>query len=281
MNLRKILGLKKGRRYPIQRDWSGKSLRERCFLEFDEGKRPVVVARELRAKESTVFTYFRQWKRFGPYIRKQIVFIKGLLAEVSPDRDRMMTFFAETCGITVEEFQAILSIPHGLRRLLTRTIQLPVHKDISEKRVMALDIAIVIQDHLVNHRGNYEDVLYALKRWMKESQRYGRQVDSSIKEQNREIEVMRKLEEAVFGERQKRPKPHPFLVRKAQAETNQIYAAKFREAELSYWLRKMELVKEGLTPEQARERMTQLLTDGYDMKRAQKMKAFQDRMDPI
>ena len=281
MNLRKLFGLKKGRRYPIQRDWSGKSLRERCFLEFDEGKRPVVVARELRAKESTVFTYFRQWKRFGPHIRKQIVFIKGLLAENSPDRIRWMTFFAETCGITVEEFQAILSIPHGLRRLLTRTLPLPIHEDIANKRVMALDIAIEIQEHLVKPQGKYEDVLNTVNYLMKQSQKRRQKVDSEIESLNRQMEVITKLEEAAAEERRRRPKPHPMAIRKVQAEINQIYAAKRTEAELSYWLRKTELIIGGLTPEEARERMTQLLTDGYDINRAKQMKAFQDRIDPV
>ena len=281
MNLRKILGLKKGRRYPIQRDWSGKSLRQRCFEAFDEGKRPIQVVRELRVKESTIFTYFKQWKRFGPHIRKQIVFIKGLLAEGSPDRDRMMAFFAGTCGITIEEFQAILSLPHGLRRLLTRTLSLPVHKDIANKRVVALDAAMAIFDHIAIHGGSYEDVLYTVNHLMKQSQKHRQKIDSDIESLNRQLEVIAKLEEAAAEERRRRPKPHPIAIRKAQVEINQIFAAKLAEAELSYWLRKMELVKEGLTPEQARQRLTELLTDGYDIDRAQKMKAFQDKIDPV
>ena len=38
---------------------------------------------------------------------------------------------------------------------------------------------------------------------------------------------------------------------------------------------------EGLSAEEARERMTQLLTAGLDIHRAQQMKAFQDKIDPI
>ena len=95
------------------------------------------------------------------------------------------------------------------------------------------------------------------------------------------MEVIAKLEEAAAEERRRCPKPHPIAIRKAQVEINQIFAAKLAEAELSYWLRKMELVKEGLTPEQARQRLTELLTDGYDIDRAQKMKAFQDKIDPV
>ena len=66
MNLRRLLGLKRTRKYPIQRDWFGKSLRQRCFEAFDEGERPAEVIKELKAKESTVFRYFQQWKKVGP-----------------------------------------------------------------------------------------------------------------------------------------------------------------------------------------------------------------------
>ena len=281
MNLRRLLGLKKGRRYPIKRDWFGKSLRQRCFEAFDEGKRPVEVIKELRAKESTIFTYFRQWKHVGPHIDKQLVFFKGLLAEGSPDRERWMTFFAETTGTTVEELQAILSTPHGLRRILTRTIQLPVHKDIANKRVMSLDIAIVISDHIVIHGGTYEDVLNTVNLLLKQSQKHRQKVDSTIEQENREIEIIQKLRKAAFEEQQARPKPHPMLIRKAHAEMNQILTANLEEAKSSYWLRKAVLILGGLTPEQARERMTHLLTDGYDIKRAQLMKALQDKIDPV
>jgi hypothetical protein len=280
MNLRKLFGLKKSRKYPIQRDWYGKSLRKRCFEAFDEGERPVQVARELKAKETTVFRYFQQWNKVGPTFEKQLTYIKGLLAKDSPSQGRMLEFFSDICGVTVEEFQAILSTPHGLRRLLTRTLPLPVYKDIADKRVMALDIATVIQEHLVKPQGSYEDVLYAFNHLMKKSQIHRQKVDSSIEQQNREIEIVQKLQKAAFEEQQARPKPHPLLIRRAQAEMNQIRAAKLEDAILSYWWRKAELMMGGLTPEQAREKMTQILTDGYDFKRAQIMKGLQNKIDP-
>lgn len=281
MNLKRLFGPKKGRKYPIKRDWSGKSLRRRCFELFDEGKRPVEVAAELRANKKNVFRYFRQWKKIGPNFEKQLAYIKGLLNKDSPDRERMLKFMADIAGITVNELLIILSKPHGLRRLLTRTIPLPVHKEIANKRVMALDIAMVIQDHLLNHGGQYEDVLFALNHLMKQNQKRRQKVDSDIESKNLEMEVFRKLDEIVLEERQKRPQLDPQFIRKAKAEVNQIFTGKLREAVFSYWRRKVELVNEGLTAVQARERLTQLLTDGYDTNRAQMMKAFQDKIDPI
>jgi hypothetical protein len=281
MNIRKLLGLKRSRRYPIQRDRYGRSLRQNCFEAFDSGKRPAEVIKELKVNPYTVFTYFRQWRRIGPNFEKQLKYIKGLLADGSPDRDRMLMFISDTVGISVTELLIILSKPHGLRRLLTRTLPLPVHEDIAIKRVMALDIAMVIQNHLLNHRGQYEDVLYALNHLMKQNQKHREKVDADIESQNLEIELFRKLDELVFEERQKRPQPDPLLIRRARAEINQILGAKLEEAKFSYWWRKAELVKEGLTPEQAREKLTQILTDGYDISRAQMMEAFQDKIDPI
>jgi len=116
---------------------------------------------------------------------------------------------------------------------------------------------------------------------MKQSQKHRQEVDFSIQQQNREIEIVQKLRKAAFEEQQIRPKPHPMLIRRAQAEMNQIFVEKLEEAKLSYWWRKAELMMGGLTPEQARERMTHILTDGYDINRAQLMKAFQDKIDPV
>jgi hypothetical protein len=72
-----IFNLLKGkkRRYPIVCDSRGKSLRLRCFSSFNEGKRPMEVAKELRMKTSTVLTYHRDWKKTGPDFEKQLDYI--------------------------------------------------------------------------------------------------------------------------------------------------------------------------------------------------------------
>ena len=58
-----ILGFKRSRKFPIQRDEFGKSLRQRAFEAFDEEKRPMKVSRELHANPKTVLRYFEAWKK--------------------------------------------------------------------------------------------------------------------------------------------------------------------------------------------------------------------------
>lgn len=54
---------KRSRRYPIQRDEFGRSLRQRAFEAFDEGKRPKQISRELHANPNTLLRYFEAWKK--------------------------------------------------------------------------------------------------------------------------------------------------------------------------------------------------------------------------
>ncbi|MCP4605367.1 MAG: hypothetical protein GY847_33415 [Proteobacteria bacterium] len=53
----------KRRRYPIQIDDEGKSIRQRCFEAFDRRIRPSQVIRQYGFLPNTVYTYWRQWKK--------------------------------------------------------------------------------------------------------------------------------------------------------------------------------------------------------------------------
>ena len=54
---------KKSRKYPIQRDITGRSGRRRAFDAFDKGKRPAQVAGEESIKPKTAYRYFEDWKK--------------------------------------------------------------------------------------------------------------------------------------------------------------------------------------------------------------------------
>jgi len=59
----RILGFKGSRKFPIQRDEFGKSLRQRAFEAFDEEKRPMRISEELHANPNTIVRYFEAWKK--------------------------------------------------------------------------------------------------------------------------------------------------------------------------------------------------------------------------
>ena len=54
-----------------------------------------------------------------------------------------------------------------------------------------------------------------------------------------------------------------------------------KEAEIMYWFRIGSLMVEGLTMEQAREKMYQDLVNKGDLKKAEVMRQFQDKIHPL
>ena len=126
MKLRGLFRIRKSRKYPIKRDQEGLSLRARCFERFQEGQRPAAVAQELNMKETTACRYFRDWQRQGPDFERQYAYLKELFKQTSPDRAKNIQLLARTFGITEEEFESLLSRPHGLRQLMTGKLYFPM-----------------------------------------------------------------------------------------------------------------------------------------------------------
>jgi AraC-like DNA-binding protein len=205
MTLKRLLGIRKSRKYPIKRDSRGQSLRARCFQLFDEGKRPVEVAKELGMKESTAKRYFQDWKRLGPNFERKHTYIQGLLKKSAPDRDHTLELLARACGIPKENLETILAQPHGLRRLMTGKLYFSGHADADHRLHVVLEVSLFISDYLMKNGGKFEDVHYALERWMKENQEFRKAKDADIKENNRDIALIRQvLEAAVKAEQQGR-----------------------------------------------------------------------------
>jgi hypothetical protein len=208
MRLPRLFRTKKSRRYPIKRDGKGKSLRSRCFELFGQEKRPVEVAEELRMKVPTACRYFRDWKQLGPNFERQHAYFKELLKKTAPHRERTIELCARACGITKEQFETILSQPHGLRRLMTGKFYFTGQADADHKRYVALELVFLISDHLIKNGGKFEDVAFAFRRWLRESQESRQEEDAEIKEENKDIAFMRRiLEASAENERQGRAEP--------------------------------------------------------------------------
>ena len=90
-----IFRKRKSRKYPIQYDDRGQSLRTRCFQLFDELMRPVEVTRELGMKESTAERYFYDWKGIGPNFERKYSYVQGLLKKTNPNRGETIRLFAK------------------------------------------------------------------------------------------------------------------------------------------------------------------------------------------
>ena len=281
MRMFKGFGRKKRRRYPIRRDQEGRSLRARCFKMFEERQRPAQVAEELGMEEPTVCRYFRDWQRLGPNFARKYAFVQELFRK-SPDRERNIELYAKMLGISSEQFEAVLSQPHGLRQMLTGKLYFPAQAGAAHKMSISLELGILFSDHLIKNAGKFEDVCFALERYMQENKEYREEEDADITEENKTMAFFHEvLAVDLENERQGRVKPD----RLSQEERNTVMKwgikSEARKAQMWYWFQIGTLKAQGLSVEQAREKMCQDLIDKGNLKAAKLMREFQDKVHPL
>jgi transposase len=272
---------KKRRKYPVKLDEKGKSARSRCFEMFIDNTPLSEIAKIVGVKIGTVRRYHQQWKK-NPNFERQHAFIKELLKKTAPDRERTIELFARAWGITKEQLEAILEQPHGLRRLMTGKFYFPGHADADHKRYVALELALLISDHLTKNGGKFEDVAFAFRRWLRESQESREEGDRQIEEENKDIAFMRRiLEASAENERQGRVKPDRLSDEERDAILRGGLESLVRGLERTYWLRMAGLMAEGFTLDQAREKVYQDLLEKGDLKGAKMMREYQDVIHPL
>jgi hypothetical protein len=281
MTIFNIFRRTKRRKYPIIRDETGKSARQRCFEMFEDQVSFKEIAAVTGAKLDTVYRYHRQWSK-NPGIETRIKYFKKQLRPLAPDREREIALFAQVLGISKEQFESILHQPHGLRRLFSGKIYTPKHADADHKCYIAMEIANLISDHLLKNGGKLEDVKYAFEHWLKENQIDREEEDEDIEEENKNIAFTRKLIEVdVENEKQGRVKPD----RLSDEERNVILKwgqqSAAKKLERIYWSRIAELMVEGKTVEQGREKIYQDLLEKGDIEGAKSMRKYQDIIHPL
>jgi CRISPR/Cas system CSM-associated protein Csm2 small subunit len=282
MRLPKFFYSGKSRKYPIKRDKEGLSLRARCFELFEQGKRPVAVAEELKMKETTVCRYFRDWKLLGPNFEQKYEYVQSLFKKSAADRDKNIELFANAWGLLKEQLETVLSQPHGLRRLLTRKSYSPAEKDADHKRHVSLELASLISNHLSTQGGKYIDIYSALKRYLQEYKNYRQEEDAEIEEWNKVMEFIHAILAAdMENERKGRVQPDTFSEEERNAIIRLGIEAETKNIEILYWLRIGSLMAERLTTEQAREKIYQDCLEKGDLKRAKMVRAFQDKVHPL
>lgn len=282
MKLSNLFRVKKSRKYPIKRDREGLSLRAKCFELFEQGKRPVVVVEELKMNETTVFRYFRDWKRLGANFELRYAYVKSLFNKTAPDRDKNIELFAETCGISKQQLEAILSQPHGLRRLMTGKYHFPAHVNAEHKQHMVLELALLFSDHLVENGGKFEDVYFALKRYIQENMKYREEVDTQINEENKWMKFVHSiLATDMENEQRGRVKLDTLSEEERNALIRYGEESQMKRTEVWYWLVIGILKASGFTPEQAHETIYKTLLEKGDLKGAKMISEFQNNVYPL
>jgi hypothetical protein len=281
MAIFKGVGRKKRRKYPVKLDEKGRSARSRCFEMFRDNTPLSEIAKIVGVKIETVRRYHQQWKK-NPNFEGQHAYFKELLKRTAPHRERTIELCARACRITKEETETVLSQPHGLRRLMSGMFYFPAHADADHKRYVALELVLLISDHLIKRGGDFEDVYFAFQRWLQESQESREEEDADIKEENQNIAFMRRiLEASAENDRQGRVKPEKLSAEERDAILRGGVESLKRRLEKTYWLRMAGLMAEGFTLEQAREKVYQDLLERGDLEGAKMMRAYQDVVHPL
>jgi hypothetical protein len=238
MKIRRLFHINRTRKYPIKRDERGLSLRERSFDLFVLGKRPAEVAVALKAKEATVFRYYLDWKKLGPNFDQQYAYVKSLFSKNSPDRDKNLELFFRVCGISKEQLEAILSTPYGLRRFLTGKLYFPIQADADHKRSVSLKIGVLISDRLVKDKANFEDIYFALDRYIEQNMKFREEEDADINEQNKVMELIHSILAADLKNQWRgRVKPDTFSQEEREDLMRYGIVSEMKSLEAEYWIR--------------------------------------------
>jgi len=286
MVIKRILEKKKSRKFPIQRDEYGDSLRARCRSLFDEKLQPAEVAKMLNMKVDTARKYYQQWKQTSPNYEANYTFIKDCMKKDSPNRDSNLELLSRIFEISREELDVILAKPHGLKRLLTGKLQSPRQINTAKKQHVVLEIALFLFNYLEKKGGKLEDILYALDILMRKRKSQHEEREAFIEEENWYTSFAREtLKASEKMEREGRSK----IDRLTREEENKLirYGMEaranlgFKESQVLYWIRLGELMTEGLTKEQAREKIYHDLVNKGDIEGAKQMRGFQNTVHPL
>jgi hypothetical protein len=131
-----------GRKYPIQKDEAGHSLRKRAFILFKEGKRAVEVAKMLGMKPATASRYFSEWNQCPPNCEGTYSILKKALktkGELSP---RIVGMISTARGMPEWEVVEMLSQPHGLKQLIKGDLPLQRKKLAYNSQEQRLEAAL-------------------------------------------------------------------------------------------------------------------------------------------
>ena len=106
------------RRYPIRRDESGKSLRQRCFVLFKQGKSAKEAAVIMHMKLATARRYYSQWNECPPALQETYRFVKQDLKKKGDLSPRIIGMISKALGIPEWEAIKMVSRPYGLKQLI-------------------------------------------------------------------------------------------------------------------------------------------------------------------
>jgi hypothetical protein len=138
----KVPLVQKGRRYPIQKDEEGQSLRQRCFKLFSRRRNAREAAEILGMKLATARRYYSEWNRCPPIYEETYKSLRNELkrkGEISPEIIRTLK---EALNMPECQIVDILSQPYGLQSLLKGKYVRIRKQELYGKQEMRLEAAL-------------------------------------------------------------------------------------------------------------------------------------------
>ena len=149
---------KKSRKYPIQRDITGRSGRRRAFDAFDRGLRPSQVAREENIKPKTAYRYFEDWKKLPKNLESEYRAFKTLKKRGIDFTEKTIELLVEALDMSEEEVMERLQKPWGIKQLLMGKWPNHAHAKRKSKQESRLETALWINNY-VEEGGNSPDIV--------------------------------------------------------------------------------------------------------------------------
>ncbi len=111
-----LISRKKERKYPIERDEYGQSLRQRAFNLFWNRYRPAQVSKMLPISMRTACRYFEDWKKLNN--RASYSGIKKMMKKNPELSEKVISMLADYLGVPAKQVILRMQKPWGLRRLI-------------------------------------------------------------------------------------------------------------------------------------------------------------------
>jgi hypothetical protein len=276
----KGLSRHKARRHPIKRDSRGRSARERCFKLFENEVPPDEIADSVGVPIGTVKRYHHQWKNVRN-LDKRVRFLKELFKTDSVVKEQTIDLWAKAFMVPKEELEAIIHQPNGIKHILTRRFYFTASKEADYKRFIALELALVISDHLIERGGRFDGVYQSLKQLLEKEKRSQEIGEREVEQENATVAIIRTVLESALKNERRRIQPD----RLSQEEVDQIIRMAPSEAaraeERRYWRLIGSMMKGGLTAAEAGERLYQGVLKNGDPGTADKLRQFQVRVHAL
>lgn len=149
---------KKSRKYPIQRDITGRSGRRRAFDAFDKGLRPAQVAREENIKPKTAYRYFQDWKKLPKNLEMKYKGFKTLKKHDIDFSEKTIELMTEALGMSEEEVMERLQKPWGIKQLIMGKWPNHAHARRKSKQESRFETALWIINY-IERGGNSPDIV--------------------------------------------------------------------------------------------------------------------------